>query len=44
MTKLTKKFFTEQGRKGGKKSRAALTPEQRSTSAKKAALKRWGAK
>jgi len=32
-------FFREQGRKGGKKSAAALTPEERSARAKKASRK-----
>jgi general stress protein YciG len=41
MANFSKKFFQEQGRKGGKKSRAAATPEQRKERARKAAKARW---
>jgi len=42
MDKLTKSFFREHGRRGGLKSRAALTPAQRRASASLAARIRWG--
>lgn len=34
-------FFRKQGSKGGKKSRAALTPEERKAQARKAIKARW---
>jgi len=34
-------YFKAQGRRGGKKSRAALTPAQRTEAARKAAQARW---
>ncbi len=37
-------FFRKQGSKGGKKSRKALTAEQRSEQARKAADARWKGK
>jgi hypothetical protein len=44
MVKFTKKFFEEQGRKGGKKSRRTATPEERTERARIAAKARWAKK
>src|SRR5262245_6801388 len=41
MPRLTKEFFKEHGREGGKRSRANLAPEARREAAKRAALARW---
>jgi general stress protein YciG len=45
---LSREFFREQGRKGGKLSAKArlknLTPEERSEIARRAAATRWGMK
>ncbi len=41
MKTWSREYFKAQGRRGGKKSRAALTPAQRSEVARKAAQARW---
>src|SRR5713101_263588 len=41
MSKLTKGFFEEHGRQGGRKSRAQLSPEERREAARRAADARW---